>query len=171
MDSELLSLLGRSPAQQPEYLPDDIEFVSDDSAQIEFKSKSGDHIYILKPIDSLYGKGLGVDSVDMLDERFRPILMTIERAIIQQYHHVPSLTDATVILSLKSLTMNTGALVTFDPLAHRIQRSLRLFLSLNDHSRQEVKLALRKVLQSVERHTRLAGPRGYLTFIENFLPD
>src|SRR5205814_1433101 len=99
------------------------------SAQIEFKSKSGDRSFVLKPIDQLYGRGLGLESVDTLDERFEPLLMSIERAIVQHYHRVPSLTDAKVVLSLKSLTMNPGALVTSDPLAHHVQRSLRLFLS------------------------------------------
>jgi hypothetical protein len=55
-----------------------------------------------------------------------------------------------------------------DPLARRVNSALRLCLSLNDYSRFEVRAALRKVRKSVERHTRLAGPTGYLDFIAGF---
>ena len=50
----------------------------------------------------------------------------------------------------------------------RVQLALRLCLSLNDYSRQEVRTALRRVQRSVKRHTELQGPRGYLNFIVEF---
>jgi hypothetical protein len=36
---------------------------------------------------------------------------------------------------------------------------------MNEYSKQEVKLAVRKIARSVELHTSLAGVRGYLDFI------
>jgi hypothetical protein len=66
--------------------------------------------------------------------------------------------------------MNPAADCAGDVLCRRIQIALRLCLSLNDYSRQETKLAIRKVTQSVKRHTSLAGPRGYLSFIREFVP-
>ncbi len=65
--------------------------------------------------------------------------------------------------------MSPEAAAAADVLAARIQLSLRLTLSLNDYSRQDVRHALRKVAKSVARHTRLAGPRGYLTFLRRQL--
>ncbi|MFI5381762.1 MAG: hypothetical protein ACHRHE_20895 [Tepidisphaerales bacterium] len=51
----------------------------------------------------------------------------------------------------------------------QIQLSLRMALSLNDYSRQDVKQAIRKILKSVDRHTKAAGQRGYLDFIHKYI--
>jgi hypothetical protein len=58
---------------------------------------------------------------------------------------------------------------TADPLAKQIQFSLRLTLSLNDYSRQEVRQAIRKIAKSVNRHKN--GDRGYLMFVREFFGD
>ena len=52
-----------------------------------------------------------------------------------------------------------------DPLIEKLQFALRLLLSIQNYSRNDVRSAIRKVAKSVDRHTRLAGPRGYLQFI------
>ena len=56
-----------------------------------------------------------------------------------------------------------------DALRRRLQLALRLLLSLNDYSRQEVKTALRTIARSVARHKSLEGRRGYLTFIHEYV--
>jgi hypothetical protein len=144
--------------------------MDDASGEIEIERPEGNIRYALKPLDQLYGQGYGVSSLDMKDRRFLPLLMVIETEIVNHYRAEPSLTDGLVALSLSKLSMNPAADCGDDVLCRRIQLALRLCLSLNDYSRQEVKLTIRKVAQSVERHTSLAGRQGYLTFIDDFIP-
>jgi hypothetical protein len=80
-----------------------------------------------------------------------------------------ALTDADVSLALDRLGANPEGDPGGDALARRIQRDLRLLLSVNDYSRQDVRAAIRKITRSVARHTRLAGPSGYLTFIQQYV--
>jgi hypothetical protein len=60
--------------------------------------------------------------------------------------------------------------VSADPVIKRINRDLRMLLSMNDYSRHEVKMAVRKILASVKRHRAAAGTRGYLDFIMEYVP-
>lgn len=124
----------------------------------------------LKPLAELYGAGTGKASVDLRDDEFLALLMAIEESIVRHDRGARGLTDGTVIGSLDRLCMTPEADVRNDPLALDIQASLRLTLSLNDFSRQDVKHALRKVKQSVNRHNKLSGTRGYLTIIREQLP-
>jgi hypothetical protein len=124
--------------------------------------------YTLKPLDQLYGAGTGRDSFDPEDEEFTALLMAIEAELSASGKDDRQLTDGDALLALKALSMNPAADVGGDILAARIQASLRLCLSLNNYSRQDVKMAIRKVTQSVQRHTRLAGRRGYLDFIKDY---
>jgi hypothetical protein len=96
--------------------------------------------------------------------------MAIEQEVVRCYRTDSSLTDGAVGLALDLLTTNPEDNVQHDSLAHRIQLELRLLLSLNDYSRDEVRKALRKVRKSVYRHTRHDGRRGYLDFLCDYLP-
>jgi hypothetical protein len=129
----------------------------------------GDEPYAVKPMAELYGTGTGFDSVEFKDDAFIPLLMSIEEAIYDSYRGVPSLTDAAVLFALDRLCMSPEADVQSDHLASIIQIGLRVTLSLNNYSRQDVRFCLRKVKQSATRHNKLAGTRGYLNFIRQQL--
>jgi hypothetical protein len=98
-----------------------------------------------------------------------PLFLAIESSIVRFNQARLSLTDADVTLALNRLGVNPEADPGNDPLARHIQRELQLLLSVSDYSRQDVRSAIRKIAKSVSRHTRLAGPFGYLTFIKDFV--
>ncbi|HZL38166.1 MAG TPA: hypothetical protein VFC78_22815 [Tepidisphaeraceae bacterium] len=135
-------------------------------ATIELEGET--RLYPFKPLNVLFGNGHGVDSIDVFKDLFKPLLLTIEEAILIHARHDPSLTDGEVSLVLEQLSMDPCAMGD-DPLAGAIRLNLRMLLSLNDYSRQEVKMAIRKIAKSVQRHTRTGGPRGYLQFIATTL--
>jgi hypothetical protein len=125
--------------------------------------------YPLKPLPELYGAGLGLQSVDLKDGGFLPLLLAIEETFVLCYRNDPSLTDGAVLLALDKLCMSPEADAAQDELVIAVQLKLRLVLSLNDYSRQDVRQALRKVKQSANRHNRDGGRRGYLDFITRML--
>jgi hypothetical protein len=170
MDQELIELMGRVKAQSPAAGTSQLRFKDEATDDLEIEREGQKHTYTLKPMQQLFGQGLGVNSIDSLDERFHPLLMTIEREIVFYDNLNRGLTDGQVSLTLRALAMNPEAEIPGDGLARRINRGLRLFLCINDCSRQEVKLAIRKVLQSVDRHNKMSGVRGYLSFIREHLP-
>ena len=140
-----------------------------DKGEIKIDVEGGEPIsYTLRPLDELYGRGTGVEPVDPKDQRFMPLFNAIEEAIQVAYRDDRGLTDGAVGLALAELSMNPAAPTT-NPLAQRVRQQLRLVLSVNDYSRDEVKAAIRKVHKSVERHTRSEGPRGYLDFVRRML--
>jgi len=117
----------------------------------------------------LYGKGHGVTHIDTQDDQFLPLLYCIEDCIVEYYGDNPDLTDGGVSLVLDRLVLRPECDPGDDRLCRRLQLQLRLQLSLEDYSRQEVRWAIRKILQSVRRHTRVDGRRGYLDFIRQML--
>jgi hypothetical protein len=123
-----------------------------------------------KSFQELYGPGTGKDSVDTSDDAFLPLLLAIEETITLAFRRNPSMTDGLVLAVLDKLCQNHEAAYPHDPLAGEVQNLLKAVVSLNKYSRQDVRLALRKVKQSVNRHNKLGGTRGYLTFIDDFLP-
>lgn len=128
----------------------------------------------LKPLRDLYGPGTGQETLDPTDPTFGPLLLTVEETILRAADREPRLTDARVAATLDLLTQSPDAPAPLvqgvgDPLAALVQLHLRLTLSLNDYSRGDVRRALRTVAKSVARHSRLAGPRGYLAFIRQQL--
>ena len=98
------------------------------------------------------------------------LFLAIEQCIVRCWKDDPSLTDASVQLALDRVALNPEDGSHNDALARQLQFNLRLLLSLHDYSRQDVRSALRKIGKSVSRHTRLAGPRGYLHFIREYVP-
>lgn len=167
MDDQLAQLLKPSgPADEAANL---IRFPSPKTPEIEVNTPDGPRTYTLKPLRELYGSGTGLSSVDPRDETFQPLLMAIEEAIVRYTEDTePSLTDGAALLALKPLGLDPDSEPS-DPLARRISLALRLNLSVNNYSRQDVKGCIRQVAKSVERHTRVEGPRGYVTFIRGIL--
>jgi hypothetical protein len=167
MDTELSKLL--------DIVDDDpdcdatVRFADPAAGTIQVTAGEAIHNYTLRPLSELYGPGTGLETLDPTANTFVPLLLSIEEVFLTLADANPKLTDADVAVSLDRLCMSPEAAVPSDPLVGAVQLRLRLTLSLNDYSRQDVRHALRKVKQSVARHTRLAGPRGYLTFIRQQL--
>lgn len=126
-------------------------------------------LHTLKPLRELFGEGNDAGTVDPLDPHYERLFLTIERKIVRRWQSDLRLTDAAVLLALEKLAMQPEAEYA-QSLEADIQLELRLLLSLEDYSRQEVRAALRKIAKSVNRHTRLEGPMGYLIFIRAHVP-
>ena len=170
MDEELNALLGPSDVRPGETktLAAKLRIKEDGSGQIEVETADCVKPYTLKPLAELYGTGTGAESIDPKDEQFTPLLSAIEEEIARYYEELdPGLTDGQVLITVKQLGMNPEA-EPADPLGRRLSVALRLTLSLNDYSRQDVKGCLRQVAKSVERHTKAEGRRGYLELIRRF---
>jgi hypothetical protein len=168
MDEDLTGLLGPVDIRPGETKTvTKLRIREDNSGEIEVQAPDGPQRYMLKPLSELYGAGTGGDFVDPQDERFMPLMMPIEEEIADYYAEDQTLTDGAVLLALKPLAMSPES-EPADELGRRVQVALRLALSLNNFSRQQVRQALRHVTRSVERHTKAEGRRGYLEFISRF---
>src|SRR5665213_2175192 len=139
-----------------------IELLDDISGDIQIVRGENYDLYTLKPLSELYGTG-NAQTVDPGNDRFMPLLRTIESDIVKFDASRRRLTDAEVTLALDAMSMNPEA-PSGDPLVRRLQCGLRLVLSVNDYSRQEVRQAIRKIGKSVVRHTESGRGRGYLNF-------
>ena len=164
MDDALVELIHVKEATRQ------LRFKNLTNADLEIERDGQIHSYTLKPLDQLFAQGTEAQSIDIDDDDHLALLCTIEQAILLYDQITPGLTDGKVLLALRSLAMNPTGGASGDPLAGYIDRSLRLSLSFNDYSRNEVKLAIRKVLQSVQGHNRESGVRGYLSFIREYVP-
>ena len=137
---------------------------------VRLRSDKGEFIYKLKPLTELFFAGKqGVVSVSWKNSDYLNLLHAIESAIKSAYQADSGLTDSSVMLALDKLSMKPEA-VSNDPVVKAINNSLRLLLSTHDYSRDEVKMAVRKILASVKRHKAAAGIRGYLDFIMEYVP-
>jgi hypothetical protein len=141
-----------------------IRFLDDDGA-IEIVDGDRTETYQLKPLAELYGAGNVAPAVDPQNDTFRPLFMCIEEEIVKCDGMDRRLTDAAATLALSRLSMNPDGPCDDDLLARRIQMALRMTLSLNNYSRQEVRTAIRKVGKSVDRHSEGGRGRGYLDFV------
>jgi hypothetical protein len=170
MDRNLMLLMGPPGLHPGQRKPVEtsIRIREDYSGEIEVVRPGEDpKPYTLKTLPEVYGTGPGGAGREPSDDELMPVLMAIEEEITRCYEDQPSLTDGAVVVALKQLSMNPDSVPT-DPLARRIQLKLRLTLSLNDFSRQDVRRSVRQVLRSVERHSRAEGRRGYLEFMRTF---
>jgi hypothetical protein len=165
MDQELLDLI-KPKGLLARFKKSSLTMAADmDKGEVLLDLSGEPRHYKLKPLEELYGPGRDVATVDPKDDQFMPLFLAIEEAIAQYYRREkPQLTDGATALVVDQLGMGPESPST-DPLALRIQFGLRLCLSLNNYSRQEVKAALKKIGKSIDRHTRADGPRGYLEFI------
>lgn len=143
-----------------------IDFVDDAKGEIELIRDDERKPYTLKPLGELYGKGNSVP-VEPQSDVFMPLFLCIEEEIAKFDATERRLTDGEVSLLLNSLGMNPEV-PSGDRLAQRVQCALRMTLSLNNYSRQELRQTLRKIGKSVERHTESGRGRGYLNFIHQF---
>lgn len=147
-----------------------IWFHEHEDGLIRMKSEKGELVYKLKPLPELFSAGkTGTATISWKDGNHLNLLHAIESAIKNVYLAEPELTDSSVILSLDKLSMKPEA-VSADAVLRAINLQLRLLLSTEDFSRDEVKAAVRKILASVKRHKAIAGIRGYLDFIVEYVP-
>jgi len=140
-------------------------FVNEETGEIEINGAGGVKKYTLKPLADLFGKGYGESTIDWKDQRYMPLLLSIEEEIMNHDDAAHDLTDGLVSLTLDRMAANPATAPGSDLLCRRIQLGLRVLLSLNDYSKQEVKQAIRKIAKSVTLHTWHGGIRGYLDFI------
>jgi len=177
MDQELTSLLNQeSRESDTNDMPageSHVRFIDNRTGEIELvgaDERQPPRRHMLKPLNDLYGQGTGRETLDPRDGLFLPLMMSIEEPILEEFEKNPRLTDAKVAIALDRLCNSPENDPGPDELARRIQNRLRFCLSVNDYSRQDVRHALRKIAKSVARHTREAGPFGYLRFIQEHLP-
>jgi hypothetical protein len=169
MDAELTRLLDDGSDDSTSQLRKEIAFTNEGNV-VEVQTPEGKRSYALKSIAELYGDGNSKPSIEPTDDTFAPLFLSIEQAILNYWRSEPSLTDGQVSLTLDRLGMSPEAEPGDDSLAAYLQRDLRLLLSLNNYSRQEVRATIRKIGKTLARHTRIAGPRGYLSFIREYVP-
>ena len=143
----------------------EIERVNDATGEVTLIHGDQQEPYTLKPLAELYGPGSG-KTVDAQNDIFMSLFLSIEEEIVRFDSNEELLSDGRVALVLNGLSLNPEAPAT-DALAQQIQAALRLNLSINDYSRQEVRQALRKIEKSVARHAGAHG-RGYIDFIHKF---
>ncbi|MEW6571456.1 MAG: hypothetical protein AB1390_09820 [Nitrospirota bacterium] len=103
------------------------------------------------------------------DPQYMTLLYSIESAVKRICEDNPELTDSSVILALESLALKPEN-VNNDVIVKAINLELRLQLSMSDYSRNEVKRAIRKILNSARKHNKAGGIRGYLDFIFEHVP-
>ncbi len=145
-----------------------ISFHAREDGLVLVSAKKGSFEYRLKPLQELFASGNTDVAVLKWDEpRYLNLLHAIESSIKRLYIENAELTDASVMLALDKLAVKPEA-VTNDAVVKRINRDLRMALSVSDYSRDEVKMAIRKILASVKRHKAAAGVRGYLDFIMEY---
>jgi hypothetical protein len=162
---------GESGSGSPKDLSIQLKLLDDDDGSIEIVEGGRTETYRLKPLADLYGPGHAASAVDPQNNTFMPLFRCIEEEIVKCDGLDRRLTDAAATLALSRLSMSPDGRCDDDPLARRIQMALRITLSLNNYSRQEVRTAVRKVGKSVDRHTDGGGRgRGYLEFIRQFIP-
>jgi hypothetical protein len=171
MDETLRSIV-RAEGDEPIGAPVEdfhITFADDGPDVIQLAASAGSETrsYKLKPLAELYGSGTGVADVNPKDERFMPLFMAIEEAIIG-YDQGAYTNDSAVAFALNQLGMSPDGPLA-DPIGQAIQLRLRLALSFNNYSRPEVRTALRTIGRSVKRHTAEGGSRGYLNFIREIM--
>jgi len=164
MDQALLDLVNK-PLDADEKAEVALTLVDEAKGEVEVKAGAERTRYTLKPLGELYGPGRQTGSYDVKDEHYMPLVMGLEDQIMTYDQTDDSLTDGFVGLALDRLAINPAADPGQDLLSRSLQTRLRMCLSLNDYSKQEVVWALRTIRRSVERHTRSAGIRGYLDFV------
>ena len=168
MDQTLVDLfLSAEKSDGPEHNVSEVAFryINEDPGEVEIDCADGPKRYVLKPLGDLFGNGLNVSSIDWQDQHFMPLLVRIEQEIMRHDDFTPDLTDGLVGLTLDRMTANPATAPGNDVLCRRIQLGLRILLSMRNFSKQEVKLAIRKIAKSVELHSSREGVRGYLDFI------
>lgn len=147
-----------------------ISFSEEEDGLVRITGPKGAVEHRLKPLSDLFASGAADPAVMRWeDPRYLSLLFSIEGAIKRAYLSNPELVDSSVMLALDQIAMKPEA-ASSDALIREITRQLRVTLSMDDYSRDEVKKAARKILASVKRHRAAAGPWGYLDFILAHVP-
>ena len=146
-----------------------ISFHEEEDGLIRISGPKGVVEHRLKPLAELFYSGASPSEMKWEDPRYLSLLYAIEGAIKRVYTKNPELTDSSVMLALDRFAMKPEA-VSNDAVLREITCQLRLTLSMEDYSRDEVRKAARKILSSVKRHNAIAGIRGYLDFIKEYVP-
>jgi hypothetical protein len=146
-----------------------ISFHEEEDGLIRISGPKGAVEYRLKPLAELFSSGAAPSVMKWEDPRYLSLLHAIEGAIKRLYMENPELTDSSVMLALDRFAIKPETTPN-DAVAQRINQELRLMLSMEDYSRDEVRKAARKILGSVKRHKAAAGIRGYLDFIMEHVP-
>lgn len=147
-----------------------ISFHEEEDGLVRVSGPKGAFEHRLKPLAELYSSGAADLAVMKWDDpRYLSLLYAIEGEIKRVYEANPEMTDSAVMLALDQLAMKPET-TSNDLLVKAVTRRLRLTLSMDDYSRDEVRKALRKILASVKRHKAAAGVRGYLDFIMAHVP-
>ena len=142
-----------------------LSFSGDDNV-VRIESEKGSVIYALKALKDLYAPStVRTKSA----EEMLSLLHAVEGAIKRYYQSREELTDAAVILALENLAVKPEY-EGVDEVMRGISNSLRLQLSMQSYSRDEVRQAVRKILASAQRHNKHSGRRGYLEFIRKHVP-
>ena len=134
-----------------------VRYTADSGAVVEHKLLGIDEL--------LEGDAVFVSTDEDWQDRYLPLLMGIEAAIDRVYSRNPGLKDKTVIVVLDRLITKPSILIR-DELIQAVQSNIRLILSTERYSRNELLGCLRKVQRSVKRHHSVDGPVGYLEFIK-----
>ena len=133
---------------------------------IKITTDNGEFTYQLKPLEELY---VEQESRKNIEEAMMSLMYQIE-SIIKEYDiKNQDLTDSSVILALEQLSMKPGAPVQND-LMRSITDYLRMFLSMHNFSRSELRQSVNRVLRAARRHNKVDGSRGYLNFIRENVP-
>lgn len=142
-----------------------LRLIDEQTGEVEIGLEDRQMRHFLKPLADLLCEKAGSSSIDWKNDRSLALLYRIEKGIVTIDADIPELTDGIVALTLDRMIANPAGAPGKDPIFRQIQLNLRLLLSVSDYSKQEVKLALRKVAKSIELHSSVAGIRGYLDFI------
>lgn len=168
MDQTLIDLLKQDRNSKGD-VDTNIRILDGRTGEIEFGSQGRVTKYMLKPLADLYGPGRGFSSVDPLNPEYEELMNGIEHSILEYYDTDDGLTDGLVSLVVDRMGVNPACDPHDDELCRCLQFDMRMLLSLNNYSKQEVRQAFRVVSKSVQRHTKMAGITGYLEFIQRHL--
>jgi hypothetical protein len=147
-----------------------VSFSNEEDGLVRLESAKGSFTYKLKPLNELFlQKDDKLAEINWEDHHYLTLLYTIERAIKRIYKANYTLTDSDVIPALETLAMKPET-VSKNSIVKAVDQELRLQLSMIFYSRHEVKMAIRKVLNSAKWHNKQGGLRGYLDFIMEYVP-
>jgi hypothetical protein len=122
---------------------------------VKITADKGEFIYQLKPFEELYAEQ---ESRNNTKEELMSLLYQIERTIKEYDTENYCLTDSSVILALEQLSIRN------------LTNNLRMFMSMHNFSRNELRQGINRVLRSARRHNKVDGTRGYLDFIIEHVP-
>ncbi|MDN3514227.1 MAG: hypothetical protein NG747_07490 [Candidatus Brocadia sp.] len=148
-----------------------LSFSNEEDGLVRIASVKGSFVYKLKQLNELFStENDKVTVIDWKDQHYMLLLYTIEQAVKKVYEEdYARLTDADIIPVLKTLAVKPES-VSKNIISKSINQKLRFQLSIKNYSRQEVKMAIRKILTSAERLNKQGGLRGYLDFILEHVP-